>query len=200
MKKRIGLCLSLIAACGAAVPEAEHPVSKNMLDEATFPFSHAAAEDYTTGSTAFGAERDGGRLHAGCDLIAPAGEPIYAATEGVVLDYYLFYSGTYAIEVDHGDFLGRYSEVSRMAAGVSVGSKIRRGQLIAYVGRLESGNSMLHFEMYSGEAAGPLTVRNNLPYQRRSDLMNPTKSLVSWPYPFHGAPISAVKYSGFEND
>ncbi len=37
------------------------------------------------------------------------------------------------------------------------------------------GWSMLHFELYRGTASGPLTVVGNPPYQRRRDLVNPTK-------------------------
>ena len=33
---------------------------------------------------------------------------------------------------------------------------------------------MLHFELYDGTAKGPLTVRVP-PFQRRKDLINPTK-------------------------
>jgi hypothetical protein len=49
--------------------------------------------------------------------------------------------------------------------------------LIAYVGQLQSGSSMLHFEMYSGAGSGRLTVRSNTPYQRRADLIDPTNHL-----------------------
>jgi hypothetical protein len=36
---------------------------------------------------------------------------------------------------------------------------------------------MLHFEMYSGEATGPLNDKSNPPYKRRSDLINSTQFL-----------------------
>ncbi len=62
------------------------------------------------------------------------------------------------------------------AAG-GAGNSVARGQVIAFVGKLESGSSMLHFEMYAGTASGSLTVRGNPPYQRRSDLLDPTPYL-----------------------
>ena len=48
--------------------------------------------------------------------------------------------------------------------------------LIAYVGKMYV-DSMLHFELYEGTGSGPLTVRSNPPYQRRSDLVDPTSYL-----------------------
>lgn len=96
----------------------------------------------------------------------------------VIRNPYYFYSGTYALEVRHtGGFVVRYGEISTAAQGVSAGSSVARGQVIAFVGKLESGSSMLHFEMYAGTASGSLTVRGNPPYQRRSDLLDPTPYL-----------------------
>lgn len=67
--------------------------------------------------------------------------------------------------------------VSGMGPGLKVGSDVKRGQLIAYVGELRSGAAMLHIEMYTGTGLGRLTVRGNKPYQRRSDLTDPTPIL-----------------------
>ena len=90
---------------------------------------------------------------------------------------YLFYRGTYAIEfrLDSGKVV-RYCEIEKVATGVAVGSKLTEGTLIAYVGKMYV-DSMLHFELYDGTGSGPLTVRSNPPYQRRSDLINPTDYL-----------------------
>ncbi len=143
-----------------------------------FPLGRRPQLSYKTGGRFFGAQRSGGRLHAGCDLIASAGTEILAVADGQVLAYYPFYSGTNALEVHHSaGFVVRYGEISRLASGLRVGSDVRRGQVIAAVGRLNSGSSMLHFEMYSGSLSGALTVRSNPPYQRRSDLNDPTGSL-----------------------
>jgi murein DD-endopeptidase MepM/ murein hydrolase activator NlpD len=140
-----------------------------------FPLRRRPSISYKTGGRYFGAPRSDGRLHAGCDLIAPAGTEIFAVADGVLGASYPFYSGTDALEVVHtGGFVVRYGEISGLASGLRRGSNVTRGQLIAYVGRLASGSSMLHFEMYSGTGSGGLTVRSNQPYQRRSDLIDPT--------------------------
>jgi len=143
-----------------------------------FPLQRRPSLSYKTGGRYFGAPRSNGRLHAGCDLIAPAGTEILAVADGVLGASYAFYSGTDALEVEHtGGFVVRYGEISGLAAGLRRGSRVTRGQLIAYVGRLASGSSMLHFELYRGTSSGNLTVRSNPPYQRRADLLDPTGHL-----------------------
>jgi murein DD-endopeptidase MepM/ murein hydrolase activator NlpD len=194
------LFLFLLCSCGAATAKTEAKVNDYQESSYTFPLSHAADYPYTRGDTAFGAERDGGaRLHAGCDLVTGVGTPVYAVGDGIVLDYYYFYSSTYAVEVQHADFIVRYGEISGLADGVNIGSRVKRGQMIARVGRLDSGNSMLHFEMYSGEGTGNLTT-GDLPYKRRSDLMDPTQYLLDWPYPFNGSLVAGLIRNGTEND
>lgn len=150
-----------------------------------FPFDHIPTESYKESPRKFGSNRSGGRKHAGCDLYASVGTKIYAMADGKIIDYSLFYLGTWQITVDHGDYIIRYGEVKPngdgLASGLSIGSKVKQGQHIGYVGHLvfSSGNSMsmLHLEMYDKSATGNLTNTNNLPYKRRSDLVNPTSIL-----------------------
>jgi murein DD-endopeptidase MepM/ murein hydrolase activator NlpD len=146
---------------------------------ATFPLSFVPTLSYKKGGRRFGANRDDGkRKHAACDLIAPKGTEIYAVENGkVTYGPYLFYRGTYAIEfrLDSGKVV-RYCEIEKVASGVAVGSILTEGTLIAYVGKMYV-DSMLHFELYEGTGSGPLTVRSNPPYQRRSDLIDPTDYL-----------------------
>jgi murein DD-endopeptidase MepM/ murein hydrolase activator NlpD len=146
-----------------------------------FPLGFVPNYDYHTGGRRFGASRSGGtRKHAGCDLISPEGTKIYAVYDGTVSrGPYYFYHGTYAVEVDHGGFVARYSEIKGMASGLRVGSQVSAGQLLAYVGKMYT-SSMLHFELYQGTASGGLTQRNHPPYQRRSDLLDPTPYLDMW--------------------
>jgi len=147
-----------------------------------FPLSAKPAESYKTGSRVFGSIRSRGqRKHAGVDLYAPKGTPIRAMKDGKVVQHYKFYLGTSALEIDHGDMLVRYGEISHVAPGIVTGANVKRGQVIAYVGELvfKSGNkmSMLHLEAYKGTMSGSLTVRTSKPYQRRGDLFDPTKLL-----------------------
>jgi len=173
-----------------------------------FPLSFVPSYSYTSGARMFGAKRyssikgPGKRKHAGVDLVAPKNTPIYAIADGVALAYRGFYSGTDVLVVDHGEFIVRYGEVDRPAAGIKPKSIIKKGDIIAYVGRLNSGGSMIHFEMYSGvckDASGNtikviasdkkdvgLTDRSYNPnnrfkkYERRCDLLNPTGYVQEW--------------------
>lgn len=127
----------------------------------------------------YGAPRSGGtRKHAGCDLIAPKGTEILAMADGrVIQSPYYFYSGTYALEVKHDNgMVVRYGEIAQtLPNGIGSGSRVSRGQVIAYVGRLNSGSSMLHLEMYRGTKSG--TLSGGGIYKRRSDLIDPTTYL-----------------------
>jgi len=140
-----------------------------------YPFLRHSAHDPEIGARFFGADRNGGRRkHAGIDLKFPAGTPIRAMADGeVIVPPKLFYDGVFAFAVDHGSFIARYGEISRTAPGFDrVGAKVRRGETIAFVGQLSSGNSMLHLELYSGVGVGPLST-SLLPFKRRDDLLNP---------------------------
>jgi murein DD-endopeptidase MepM/ murein hydrolase activator NlpD len=159
---------------------------------ARFPLSFVPNLGYRKGSGKryFGAKRSNGRKHAGCDLIAKAGTPIYAVDSGIIIDKYYFYEGTYALVVKHPGYIVRYGEIAeKLPETVAVGKNISEGQHIASVGMLSSGSSMLHFEMYSATAVGGLTKKSNHDkynfvtpdnYQRHEDLLDPTGYLDSW--------------------
>lgn len=149
----------------------------------SFPLSFIPPEDWTEPPRSFGARRDSGnRKHAACDLYAQVGTPVYAVADGTVQRFSEFFKGTYALVVDHGDFIVRYAEIKKdIAGGLKVGSKIAKGQKIGFVGRLEGLQvSMVHFEMFAGNESGPLTDTGNPPFMRRADLIDPTKRLNDW--------------------
>jgi murein DD-endopeptidase MepM/ murein hydrolase activator NlpD len=145
-----------------------------------FPLPFVPMLSYKTGGRCFRADRDHGkRKHAACDLIAPLGTPILAIEDGVVvLEAGMpFFRGTFSLAIRHkSGCVVRYCEIKGVADGIRMGSVVRAGQLIASVGKMFV-DSMLHFELYAGNAHGPLTSRENPPFQRRSDLMDPTPLL-----------------------
>lgn len=149
-----------------------------------FPTLDVPTANFNQGMRRFGANRSGGgRLHAACDLYRFRNEPISAVSAGtLVRDKYFFYEGTYAVEVRHnGGFVVRYGEVTgKTAPGVRSGAKVKVGQTVAYMGKVNSNccEPMLHFELFSGKARGSLSGGGS--YRRRSDLMNPTKYLQNW--------------------
>lgn len=167
----------------ASIDTMESPPDEAMREGRVFPLHRRPDQDYHTGSRRFGADRRGGRKHAGCDLIAPEGTEILAMADGrVIRGPYLFYSGTYALEVKQDDGrVVRYGEIQQLLpSGVEVGAPVSCGQVIARVGRLDSGSSMLHLEMYEGTQNGSLTQAGNQ-YKRRADLIDPTPHLDGAP-------------------
>ncbi len=151
-----------------------------------FPLSFIPKENYKSSRLGFLAKRPAiapGVLHGACDLIAPVGTDVFAVDSGIVLRTYFFYeigiTSVYAIEVQHKFFTVRYGEVDKKSILVKAGESVEKGQPLAKVGKIGQG-SMLHFEMYSGAATGPLTIKPKLPFNRRSDLMDPAPFLDVW--------------------
>lgn len=96
------------------------------------------------------------KLHSGIDYAAPAGTPIYAAEDGVVLTSGWINGYGYTITVNHGSgYVTLYAHCSALIA--KAGEKVVKGQTIARVGT--TGNSTgnhLHFEVkVNGVAQNP---------------------------------------------
>ena len=146
-----------------------------------FPLLGPPLMPFTQDGREFGATRDWGtRLHAGVDLLEYAGNPVFAVTDGRIIDYDYFYDGTDAVVVHHGEFVVRYGEVRQMYGTLKVGDAVHAGEKIALIATLySSGKSMLHFEKFSGKLRGSLTNTSRYPYQRRQDLINPTRFIRS---------------------
>ncbi|GFP37835.1 lipoprotein NlpD [Candidatus Hakubella thermalkaliphila] len=100
-----------------------------------------------------------GRMHEGIDIAGSHGAPIIAAEDGEVVQVNEGYGGGYGkyVVIYHGGGLSTlYAHNSGNA--VSVGEKVKRGQVIAYMG--STGNSTgvhLHFEVrINGVPRAPL--------------------------------------------
>lgn len=145
-----------------------------------FPLPFIPKLSYKTDGRKFGAARDGGlRKHAGCDLIVPHWTPILAIDDGRVLEpARKFYRGTLQLAIRHRVGLVRYCEIELedLVTDLQQGDEVKAGQVIAHVGKMYR-DSMLHFEFYTCSATGPLTVRSNKGFQRRSDLSDPAPLL-----------------------
>lgn len=160
-------------------------VSGGLLQSGAFPTIARPTQSYFSGMRAFGAGRGGGsRVHAAADLYRKHGEEAKSIGDGKIIQGpYMFYQGTYAIEVKYeSGYVVRYGEVTgKKADDIRAGAVVKRGQTVGYIGTVNSGccEPMLHFEMYTGKKTGALTTRTNR-YQRRSDLMNPSQYLRIW--------------------
>lgn len=91
------------------------------------------------------------RPHTGVDFAAPMGTPVRAVAEGEVV-YAGWRNGGYGrlIEIQHGRvYSSRYAHLKGFAQGIRKGVRVKKGQLIGYVGSSGLSNGPhLHFELY----------------------------------------------------
>lgn len=102
------------------------------------------------------------RAHRGVDYAAPTGTPIRAAGDGRVI--LRGTNGGYgnAVEIQHGGNISTlYAHMSSFQRGVGVGTRVRQGQVIGYVGMTGLANGPhLHYEFrVNGVHRNPLTVQ-----------------------------------------
>src|SRR5690606_28214645 len=96
------------------------------------------------------------RNHNGIDLAAPTGTPVYATADGIVARADRFGSYGNYIQIEHGgEMQTRFAHLSGYA--VSAGDRVRKGDLIGYVGSPgRSTGPHLHYEVRgAGEAVDP---------------------------------------------
>jgi len=143
-----------------------------------FPIKLIPLYNFAFAPAKFGSRRDNGkRKHAGVDLYCPEDTPVYAMESGVVCNVYNFYSATDACSISGEKYMIRYGEMKFV---IKAGAKVKEGQLIGYVKKCQGVNqAMLHIEFYSNPLdRSSLTVKDRPPYQRRSDLIDPTEILL----------------------
>lgn len=102
------------------------------------------------------------RLHKGIDFAAPSGTPIYAAGAGTISYYGV--KGGYGnfVQIKHNaDYSTAYGHASKFVKKLHVGSKVKQGEVVAYVGSTgRSTGPHLHFEvMVRGAAINPSKVK-----------------------------------------
>jgi murein DD-endopeptidase MepM/ murein hydrolase activator NlpD len=102
------------------------------------------------------------RPHRGVDFAAPTGTPIMATGDGVVA--FAGWRGELGnlVEIRHPNgWLTRYGHMSRFAAGVRTGTRVRQGQIIGYVGMTGVATGPhCHYEMVrpGGQWVDPLSI------------------------------------------
>lgn len=119
----------------------------------------------------FGDGRSGGRVHLGTDILATLGQEVYAVEDGTL--YRQSIAGQSGSELSGNGWNVRgtsgttyaYLHLSGFAAGLQVGSKVVKGQLIGYVGDTGNpgpGNYHLHFEVHpaGGDAVNAYPLLN----------------------------------------
>ncbi len=102
------------------------------------------------------------RAHKGVDFRASTGTPIPAAGAGrVVARSYNRGHGNYVKIRHNGSYETLYAHMSKFAKGVVVGTNVRQGQTIGYVGSTGmSTGPHLHYEIIkNGKHVNPMTVK-----------------------------------------
>jgi murein DD-endopeptidase MepM/ murein hydrolase activator NlpD len=102
------------------------------------------------------------RMHRGVDFGAPVGTPVMASGNGVV--EFVGWHGGHGkyIRIRHGEpYKTAYGHLSRYARGIAPGTRVRQGQIIAFVGSTGiSTGPHLHYEvMVDDEQVNPLGVK-----------------------------------------
>jgi murein DD-endopeptidase MepM/ murein hydrolase activator NlpD len=99
------------------------------------------------------------RPHLGVDYAAPTGTPILAVGDGVVLQSSWIGGGGNTVRLRHNStYQTVYRHMHGFAKGIKVGSRVRQGQVIGYVGSTGlSTGPHLHFELWeNGKYVDPL--------------------------------------------
>ena len=113
----------------------------------------------------WGAPRSGGRSHEGVDIIARSGLLVYAVDDGTLTKQYVDTPGAlpgngWRLQRADGTYFF-YGHFSAFAEGLAVGSKVKAGQIIGYVGMTgNAGSPHLHFEVHpvGGAAVNPTAI------------------------------------------
>lgn len=90
------------------------------------------------------------RMHQGIDFAAPTGTPVFAASDGVVVEARRWGGYGNWVRIRHGDgWETGYAHLSRFARGLRPGQRVTQGQVIAYVGSTgASTGPHLHHEVW----------------------------------------------------
>ncbi len=118
------------------------------------------------------------RLHAGVDFAAPTGTPIYAAGDGTLT--YVGRKGGYGnyVKIRHnGTYSTAYAHASKFAKGMKKGTRVKQGQVIAYVGSTgRSTGPHLHYEVHkNGKQINPQNAKFNIVRKLTGDALKKFK-------------------------
>ena len=103
------------------------------------------------------------RPHTGVDYAAPAGTPVVSIGDGVVTRRSYDSGGGNTVRIKHNSvYETGYLHLSKFASGLTVGSRVRQGEVIGYVGSTGvSTGPHLDFRVWkNGSPINPLTMES----------------------------------------
>ena len=118
------------------------------------------------------------RAHTGTDYAAPTGTPIRATSEGRVTRASRYGSFGNLVTIKHsGGFETKYAHLSKFAAGISRGDRVKQGEVIGYVGATGGATGPhLHYEfLVNGVHQNPRTILDKLP---KADSIHPDEMVL----------------------
>jgi len=153
------LCLPATAAAAPTTPPTTPTTTAKPVTGGTIvPIDVFPAQGPCSYGDTYGAPRGGGRAHEGVDIIAKAGQWIYAVKDGVLSKKYLDAPGSlsgngWRLTIGDGTYFF-YAHLSTFAPGLAVGSAVKAGQIIGQVGMTgDAPIPHLHFEVHPGGGA-----------------------------------------------
>ncbi len=132
---------------------------RKVYEDKVFPIAQGYEYDYSDG---FGEARTygGERTHEGIDIMCDKGVPVVSVCDGVVEKKGWLELGGWRLGIRGDDGIYYYyAHLSRYHENIRQGSKVKKGQVIGYVGDSGYGEegttgkfaSHLHFGMYEGK-------------------------------------------------
>ena len=148
------------------------------------------------------APRGGGRLHEGVDIIGRSGLYLYAVQDGTLTRQAVDRPGSLSgnawwLTAKDGTYFF-YAHLSAFAPGLRVGSKVKAGQVIGFVGRTGSASgNHLHFEVHprGGRAVNPTAIVRAVDGCKVTAPL-PQPEGVALPSPPATAPVTTVPDAG----
>ena len=131
----------------------------------------------------YGATRGGGRRHVGVDIIAEEGQYLYAVADGKIAKRFHDVPGALSgngvrLTVADGTYF-TYLHMLDVAPGIKVGTKVKAGDIIGFVGNTgSSATAHLHFEIHPGGGGAV----NPYPYVRAIDACKDTSERFQTSY------------------
>jgi len=105
------------------------------------------------------------RMHKGIDFAARVGTPFFASGNGTIVKIATGWNGGFGnyIKIRHNStYSTEYAHISRFARGMRVGTKVRQGQVIAYVGNTgrTTGPHLHYGVIFNGQRMNPRKIKS----------------------------------------
>lgn len=122
------------------------------------PCEDEILKDYSATPT-YDETMDDWRVHHAVDFVCEKGTPVYSVGNGLVTGVYADTSYGYCIEIDFGDFIGRYCGMEQ-GTTVKLDTVMKKGDTVGKTGDLPCENAQephFHFEVIKdGKNADPI--------------------------------------------